>query len=37
MAGCEVIRAEKASGACHDGRTELQALLKFMRASPDHS
>jgi DNA invertase Pin-like site-specific DNA recombinase len=28
-AGCEVIRAEKASGARRDGRTELQVLLDF--------
>jgi DNA invertase Pin-like site-specific DNA recombinase len=27
-----VIRAEKASGACRDGRTELQVLLDFVRA-----
>jgi DNA invertase Pin-like site-specific DNA recombinase len=31
-AGCEVIRAEKASGTDRDGRTELQALLEFLRA-----
>ena len=31
-AGCEVIRAEKASGTARDGRTELQALLEFLRA-----
>ena len=31
-AGCEVIRAEKASGARGDGRTELQVLLDFLRA-----
>ena len=30
-AGCEVIRAEKASGARRDGRTELQLLLEFLR------
>jgi DNA invertase Pin-like site-specific DNA recombinase len=29
-AGCEVIRAEKASGARRDGRTELQVLLDFL-------
>lgn len=29
-AGCEVIRAEKASGTRLDGRTELQALLDFL-------
>jgi hypothetical protein len=28
-AGCEVIRAETASGARRDGRTELQVLLDF--------
>lgn len=31
-AGCEVIRAEKASGTRRDGRTELQALLDFLHA-----
>ena len=31
-AGCEVIRAEKGSGARRDGRTELQVLLDFLRA-----
>jgi DNA invertase Pin-like site-specific DNA recombinase len=31
-AGCEVIRAEQASGTGRDGRTELQALLEFLRA-----
>jgi len=31
-AGCEVIRAEKASGTRRDGRSELQALLDFVRA-----
>jgi DNA invertase Pin-like site-specific DNA recombinase len=31
-AGCQVVRAEKASGARRDGRTELQALLGFLRA-----
>ena len=30
-AGCEVIRAEKASGTPLHGRTELQALLDFLR------
>jgi DNA invertase Pin-like site-specific DNA recombinase len=30
-AGCEVIRAEKASGARRGGRTELQVLLDFLR------
>ncbi len=30
-AGCDVIRAEKASGVRRDGRTELQALLEFLR------
>jgi hypothetical protein len=30
-AGCEVIRAEKASGARRDGRSELQVLLEFLR------
>jgi DNA invertase Pin-like site-specific DNA recombinase len=31
-AGCEVIRAEKASGIHRHGRTELQVLLDFLRA-----
>jgi DNA invertase Pin-like site-specific DNA recombinase len=31
-AGCEVIRAETASGTGRDGRTELQVLLEFLRA-----
>jgi DNA invertase Pin-like site-specific DNA recombinase len=31
MAGCAVIRAEKASGTRRDGRTELQVLLDFLR------
>jgi DNA invertase Pin-like site-specific DNA recombinase len=30
-AGCDVIRAEKASGTRRDGRTELQTLLDFLR------
>ena len=30
-AGCDVIRAEKASGADRKGRTELQTLLDFIR------
>src|SRR5690349_20210084 len=30
-AGCDVIRAEKASGTRRDGRTELQVLLEFIR------
>ena len=30
-AGCDVIRAEKASGARRDGRTELKSLLDFLR------
>ena len=30
-AGCDVIRAEKASGMRRDGRTELQVLLDFLR------
>jgi DNA invertase Pin-like site-specific DNA recombinase len=28
-AGCDVIRAEKASGTRHDGRSELKVLLDF--------
>ena len=31
VAGCDVIRAEKASGTHRDGRTELQVLLDFLR------
>jgi DNA invertase Pin-like site-specific DNA recombinase len=31
-AGCDVIRAEKASGTRRDGRSELQVLLDFVRA-----
>ena len=31
-AGCEAIRAEKASGARRDGRSELQVLLDFVHA-----
>ena len=31
VAGCDVIRAEKASGTRRDGRTELQVLLDFLR------
>ena len=30
-AGCEVIRAETGSGASREGRTELQAILEFLR------
>lgn len=30
-AGCDVIRAEKASGTRRSGRTELQVLLDFLR------
>jgi DNA invertase Pin-like site-specific DNA recombinase len=30
-AGCDVVRAEKVSGARRDGRTELQILLDFLR------
>jgi DNA invertase Pin-like site-specific DNA recombinase len=30
-AGCDVIRAEKASGRRRDGRTELQGLLDFVQ------
>ena len=29
--GCDIIRAEKASGARRDGRSELQVLLDFLR------
>lgn len=30
-AGCDVVRAEKASGSTRAGRTELQVLLDFLR------
>jgi DNA invertase Pin-like site-specific DNA recombinase len=30
-AGCEIIRAEKASGTVRAGRTELELLLEFLR------
>ena len=30
-AGCEIIRAEKASGSSRTGRSELQLLLEFLR------
>lgn len=30
-AGCEIIRAEKASGSSRSGRSELQLLLEFLR------
>ncbi len=30
-AGCDIVRAEKASGARRDGRAELQVLLDFLR------
>jgi DNA invertase Pin-like site-specific DNA recombinase len=31
-AGCEIVRAEKASGASRKGRSELETLLEFIRA-----
>jgi DNA invertase Pin-like site-specific DNA recombinase len=31
MAGCDVVRAEKATGSTRSGRTELQLLLDFLR------
>ncbi|EAW2474459.1 recombinase family protein [Salmonella enterica subsp. enterica serovar Muenchen] len=31
-AGCEIIRAEKASGSSRNGRSELQLLLDFLRS-----
>jgi DNA invertase Pin-like site-specific DNA recombinase len=31
LAGCDVIRAEKASGTTRNGRTELDLLLAFLR------
>jgi DNA invertase Pin-like site-specific DNA recombinase len=30
-AGCEIVRAEKASGNTRDGRDELAAVLEFIR------
>ncbi|MBS1205836.1 MAG: invertase [Proteobacteria bacterium] len=30
-AGCEIIRAEKASGSSQSGGSELQLLLEFLR------
>ena len=30
VVGCEVVRAEKVSGASREGRTELQILLDFL-------
>lgn len=30
-AGCDVVRFEKATGTRRDGRTELQALMEFLR------
>ena len=30
-AGCDIVRAEKASGTRRDGRTELQVLIEFLR------
>jgi DNA invertase Pin-like site-specific DNA recombinase len=30
-AGCDIVRAEKASGARREGRSELQMLLDFLR------
>jgi DNA invertase Pin-like site-specific DNA recombinase len=29
--GCEIVRAEKASGKTRDGRDELAAVLQFIR------
>jgi DNA invertase Pin-like site-specific DNA recombinase len=34
-AACEVVRAEKASGASRDGRDEFAAMLEFMRAGDE--
>ncbi len=31
-AGCDIVRAEKASGTSRSGRSELQTLLEFMRS-----
>lgn len=31
VAGCDIIRAEKADGARREGRSELQSLLEFLR------
>jgi DNA invertase Pin-like site-specific DNA recombinase len=30
-AGCDIVRAEKASGTSRNGRTELEGLLEFLR------
>lgn len=35
QAGCDVVRAEKASGATRDGRDELASLLEFVRAGDE--
>jgi DNA invertase Pin-like site-specific DNA recombinase len=32
VAGCDVIRAETASGAHRTGRAELETLLRFLRS-----
>ena len=32
QAGCNIIRAEKVSGATRDGRTELASVLEFMQS-----
>ena len=34
-AGCDVIRAEKASGKSRDGRDELQRIMDFIRAGDE--
>lgn len=35
LAGCEVVRAEKASGGSREGRDELAALLDFVRSGDE--
>lgn len=34
-AGCEIVRAETASGASRDNRTELDTVLEFLRAGDE--
>ncbi|MGE3876882.1 MAG: recombinase family protein [Parvibaculaceae bacterium] len=33
--GCEIIRSEKASGASREGRSELEAIVAFLRPGDD--
>lgn len=34
-AGCEIVRAEKASGKSRDGRDELASIMEFIRAGDE--